>query len=110
MIDVLSDKRGILSLYNGKKYIIYSQFYGIVAESEEIQRHYDSDNCEASVSITFTICEWIGYWDLKSIIKRGITKLERQYIEDKAVNIEFKTAEGQQMHLNKRLNYSVEDY
>ena len=110
-IDILSQKRGILSLYDGKKYIIFSQFYGIVAESSKIERLYDEENHhEKAVKITFKICDWCGYWDLKSIISRGVKKLENQYIT-KNVEIEYKTTGSQGMnYLKKWLVVKTEKY
>lgn len=34
----LSEKQGIIALYDGVRYIIYSTTYGVVAESSKIKR------------------------------------------------------------------------
>lgn len=109
-IDILSQKRGILSFYDGKKYIIFSQCMGVVAESSKIERTDDEDHHEKAVKITFKICDWCGYWDLKSIISRGIKKLENQYIK-KDVKIEYKTTGPMGMnHLKKWLEVKTKKY
>lgn len=82
-IEILSNKRGIISLYDENKYIIYSQFYGVVAESTKIERIGDD-----KVEIVFDICRWYGYWDVKPIITRGIKKQETMYIQ-KDVTIKY---------------------
>lgn len=105
-IKTLSEKRGILSIYSGDKYIILSTYYGVVAESTKIERSEDNEN----VKIDFNICEWFGYWDLKSIITRGIIKLEKRYIENKKVAINYTTQKGQQEHLNKYLKFELLEY
>ena len=102
-IDTLSEKRGILSIYNGDRYIIYSTYYGVVAESTRIERN---DN---KVIIDFNICEWFGYWSLKPIITRGIKKAETIYI-DKEVTINYTEQKGQYEHLNKYLKFELLEY
>lgn len=102
-IETLSEKRGILAFYNGDKYVIYSTYYGVVAESTKIER------TDETVQIDFNICEWFGYWALKPIITRGITKAETVYI-DKKVIINYTTMEGQQEHLNKYLTFELKEY
>lgn len=78
----ISNERGIYAIYDGQKYLIYSEFYGMVAKSTKIER----DNEKDIVNIDFIMCDWSGYWDLAQIIKRGVSKLERQWIYKK-VNI-----------------------
>lgn len=102
-IEVLNNTRGILSIYNGDKYVIYSQYYGVVAESTKIERS------DESVTIDFNICEWYGYWALKPIITRGIKKQETLYI-DKKVTINYHEQKGQQEHLNKYLKFDLLNY
>lgn len=104
-IRTLSEKRGILSFYNGDRYIIYSTFYGVVAESTEIIRDEETDD----VIINFDICDWCGYWDLKSIISRGINKAEKQFI-DKNVKINYNILRDQQMHLNRNIKIETIKY
>ena len=100
-IDILSNKRRILSLYDGSKYIIYSQFYGVVAESTRIDRkEIDDGKYYQKVEIDFDICEWHGYWDLKTIITKGIKKLEDTFIKND-VTINYNTIYGQQEGLDK---------
>ena len=106
-IEILSNKRGILSLYDGSKYIIYSQFYGVVAESTSIKRNNNKEKAE--ITINFDICQWYGYWDLKTIITKGINKFEKQYI-DKVVNINYNTIIGTDNHLIKNLKFELLDY
>lgn len=102
-IEVLNNTRGILSIYDGDKYVIYSQYYGVVAESTKIERS------DESVTIDFDICEWFGYWALKPIITRGIKKQETLYI-DKKVTINYTEQKGQQEHLKKHLTFNIIDY
>jgi hypothetical protein len=71
----ISNDRGIYAIYDGQKYLIYSEFYGMVAKSRKIER----DNEKDIVNIDFIMCDWSGYWDLAQIIKRGVAKLERQW-------------------------------
>lgn len=78
----ISNERGIYAIYDGQKYLIYSEFYGMVAKSTKIER----DNEKDIVNIDFIMCDWSGYWDLAQIIKRGVAKLERQWVYRK-VNI-----------------------
>lgn len=104
-IRTLSEKRGIISFYNGDKYIIYSTFYGVVAESTSILRDNETDD----VTINFDICDWCGYWDLKSIISRGINKAEKQFI-NKNVKINYNILRNQQMHLNKNIKIETVKY
>ena len=104
-IRTLSEKRGILSFYNGDRYIIYSTFYGVVAESTEIIRDEETDD----VIINFDICDWCGYWDLKSIISRGINKAEKQFI-NKNVKINYNILRDQQMHLNRNIKIETIKY
>lgn len=92
LINIISKDRGIYSIYNGKQYLIYSSFYGMVAKSILIQRDNEND----VVDIVFDMCDWSGYWDLASIIKRGIRKLENQWVY-KRVNIDIvKRKDGRQ--------------
>lgn len=110
-IRVLSPKRGIIALYNGEKYIIYSTYYGVVAESTKIDRHYDeATSREHSVTIEFDVCEWFGYWSLYDIIRRGVKKMERQFINDKEVCIILNQVRGEQNHLHRRLVMTTEEY
>lgn len=110
VIRTLNKERGIISLYDGDKYIIYSTYYGVVAESSKIDRHYDDNFTEKQVGITFDICEWFGYWSLSNVIKRGITKQERQFISDKKVTITFNQVKGEQSHLKRQLVMHTERY
>lgn len=103
-----SQERGIYGFYNGTKYIIFSTFYGVVAESTKIER-IENENEEKIVNIEMNICQWYGYWDLKSIITRGIKKAENQYIQ-KEVNITYNTIENTDNCLNKRLIIETEDF
>lgn len=102
-IEILSNKRGILSIYDGNKYIIYSQFYGVVAESTKIERTKD----DKEVNIDFDICEWYGYWDVKPIITRGIKKQETEFIS-KLVNINYNKIKGKSENsLDKYLKFEL---
>ena len=86
---VLNKDRGIYAIYQGneKGYIIWSSFYGVVAISSSIERSDDYKK----VKIKFDICDWSGYWSLKDIINRGIRKMEKLFIENEIVEIEFNT-------------------
>lgn len=99
----ISNKRGIYFLYDGNKYVIYSEFYGVVAESTEIIRENDD-----KVTINFDICQWYGYWALKPIITKGIKAEETMYV-DKNVTINYHTIEGTENSLNKYLKFEVLD-
>lgn len=102
----ISNKRGIYFLYSGSKYIIYSEFYGIVAESTKMDR--DSEKNE--VVIDFDICEWHGYWALKPIITRGIKAEETMYLKDRNVVINYNTVKGTDNSLKKYLKFELLDY
>lgn len=103
-LKVINNTRGIYLLYDGNKYVIYSEFYGVVAESTKIERQEEGDN--RTVIIDFDICEWYGYWALKPIITRGIKKEETMYI-DKDVTINYNTVKGTENSLNKYLKFDV---
>lgn len=107
IIKTLSQKRGITALYDGSKYIIWSECYGIVAESTEIKR-FDGE-LRSEVEIHFDICEWYGYWDLQSIITRGIIKMETEYVP-KSVIIHYHKVEGEQYSLKRHLKMETEKY
>lgn len=109
-IIIINKNRGLTALYDGDEYIIHSSYYGVVAQSNKIERHYDENSRERSVHICFDICEWFGYWSLSDAISRGIRKLERRYIEDKQVDIEFIVQNGEQNHLKRHLKMSTEKY
>lgn len=109
-IILINKKRGLTALYDGDKYIIHSSYYGVVAESNKIERHYDNKSLEHSVHICFDICEWFGYWSLSDAISRGIKKLERQFIEDKQVDVSFVIKKGEESHLRRHLKISTEKY
>ena len=99
----INNTRGIYFLYDGDKYVIYSEFYGVVAESTAINREEEN-----KVIIDFNICEWYGYWALKPIITRGIKKEETMYV-DKEVIINYNTIKGTENSLNKYLKFDVLD-
>ena len=103
-IKLLSKERGIYTIYNGDKYLIYSEYYGMVAKSILIQR----DNENNVVDIVFDMCDWSGYWDLASIIKRGIRKLENQWTYKK-VNIDIVKRNDGRMNLNEHYIIIKED-
>lgn len=103
-LKVINNTRGIYLLYDGSKYVIYSEFYGVVAESTKIER---IDN-EDKVIIDFDICEWYGYWALKPIITRGVKKEETMYLT-KDVVINYNTIKGTENSLNKYLKFEVLD-
>ena len=99
-LQVLSEKRGIYSIFNGRYgknsgYIIYSAFYGVVAKSTK----FIEDKETKELTIYFDICQWYGYWDLKSIVTKGIKKLENQFI-DRKVNIVYNTIKNTDNSLN----------
>lgn len=109
-IRLLSQKRGIFSLYDGSRYVIYSSVYGVVAESTKIERFHDEDYCETSVSIEFDVCEWLGCWSVYDIIRRGVEKMEREILPEKEVCIVLHQVKGEQMSLKRRLVMSTEKY
>lgn len=109
-ISTINKVRGLTALYDGHKYIIHSSYYGVVAESNKIERHYNDNDRECSVHICFDICEWFGYWSLSDAISRGIKKLERRYIDDKRVDIGFRIQEGEESYLKRHLKMTTEKY
>lgn len=78
-IKQISKERGINAIYDGNRYLIHSDYYGFVAKSTDIIR----DNENNTVHIIIDMCDWSGYWSLSDIIKRGIRKLENQWIYKK---------------------------
>lgn len=100
----INSTRGIYFLYDGDKYVIYSEFYGVVAESTNINREEEN-----KVIIDFDICEWYGYWALKPIITKGIKAEENMYIE-KDVIINYNTVKGTENSLKKYLKMELLDY
>lgn len=112
-IRVLSQKRGITALYDGDKYIIHSSYYGVVAESKPIKRYeYNRRTGEIvhsdHITIEFDICEWFGYWSLKSIITRGIKKIEQEWKHN--ATIIYHEIKGEQSHLKRHLKMTTEQY
>ena len=107
IIKTLSKTRGITAFYDGSKYIIWSEAYGIVAESEWIKRTESQEYGRGEVEIRFDICNWLGYWDLQGIISRGITKMETEYVP-KTVILHYHKIENEQNHLNRRLKIETE--
>ncbi len=108
IIRTLSQKRGIIALYDGSKYIIFSTFYGVVAESTSVERQNEGTE-ETQVEIKFDICKWFGYWDLQSIISRGIIKFETEYVPKRVV-IHYHEIENEHEHLYRRLVMNTEKY
>ena len=101
----ISNKRGIYLLYDGNKYVIHSEYYGVVAESTKIER-LEKEN---KVIIDFDICEWYGYWALKPIITKGIKDEESMYIERQVI-INYNTITGTENSLKKYLKFDLLDY
>lgn len=110
IIKTLSAKRGITALYDGDKYVIWSSFYGIVAESTKIERSDDENYRERSVTIEFDVAEWFGGWSLYDIIRRGVKKMERECLPEKEVCIVLHQVQGEQLSLKRRLMMSTEKY
>lgn len=102
----INNTRGIYFLYNGNKYIIYSEYYGVVAESTKIERIEEKNE----VMIDFDICEWYGYWALQPIITKGIKAEETMYITDRKVVINYNTVKGTENSLKKYLKFELLDY
>ena len=102
----LSTERGITLLENGNQIIIHSSYYGVVAEGTRETEHND-DYTFSKAIYHLNICEWYGYWDLKSIIKRGISRYEKNDWKMDLVEIYFNTIQGQQMHLNKYIELNL---
>lgn len=101
----LSEERGIYAIYQGdaRGYAIYSSFYGIVALSTNIERCED----RSKVKIKFDICDWTGYWSLRNIITRGVSKMEKKFKEDKVVEFEFNVIKELHMENIATLDISV---
>jgi hypothetical protein len=107
-IKVLSSERGITLLQGSKNVVIHSSCYGVVAEgTRETVHNEDWSYCKAVYNLT--ICDWCGYWDLKSIITRGIKKWEKSAWKMNDCEITYITAEDQQMHLNKTVDLILKD-
>ena len=107
-IQTLSQKRGIYSIYDGDKYIIYSSYYGVVAYSTNIERiDIENENIREKTKIDFDICQWFGYWDLKTIISRGIKKLENRYI-NKDIKINYNTIPNTDNSLENKKYLKIE--
>lgn len=108
----INNTRGIYLLYDGDKYIIFSEYYGVVAESTKIDRsyaEYENNDKKDKVIIDFDICEWYGYWALKPIITKGIKAEEKMYITDREVVINYNTVKGTENRLNKFLKFEILD-
>ena len=103
----LSETHGIFAAYDGSKYTVISTYYGVVAESTNIERNEDGEH--KTVAITFDICDWYGYWSLKDVINRGIKKCEQEFVK-KDVQISYHTVEGTENHLNKWWKIVTEAY
>lgn len=89
-INLISKDRGITAIYDGNRYLIHSSYYGFVAKSTEIIR----DNEKNTVHIIIDMCDWSGYWSLTDIIKRGIRKLENQWLYHKVTFDIVRRADG----------------
>ena len=84
-----SKERGIYSIFNGygkQAYIFHSSFYGVVGYADILDKP-GSDSITVEVYIGEFTKYW--YWSLKNIIRRGIVKSERRYIDDKKINFNF---------------------
>lgn len=105
-IRVLNNERGIYATFDGEKYTIISSYYGVVAFSTSIRRNGDYWenkvlNSKNDTEIDFIICDWCGYWDLKSIITRGVKKMESQFVTKKVViNYEVMPGTGNSLPYN----------
>lgn len=112
-IRLLSPNHGITALYDGDKYIIYSSYYGVVAESKPIKRYeYDKKTGETMhfdhITIEFDICVWHGCWSLKNIITRGIKKIEQEW--HNTATITYNEIKGEHEHLHRHLRMTTEQY
>ena len=90
------DKRDIYGFYCGtgnyttnEGYFIWSRFYGLVAYTLTMDREDDANRINRKVHIKLAVVDWHGEWSLRQVIERGIAKMERQYVDDKIVEIEF---------------------
>lgn len=106
-IKTLSKERGITAIYNGEQYLIHSSFYGFVAKSTKIDRSQDTHDENGKVLIDFDMCDWMGYWDLATIIKKGVKKMERQFI-NKQVYIQITRRTDGRQALKERFSI-IED-
>ena len=106
-IKTLSKERGITAIYNGEQYFIHSSFYGFVAKSTKIDRSQDTHDENAKIFIDFDMCDWMGYWDLAAIIKKGVKKMEQQFI-NKQVYIQITRRTDGRQALKERFSI-VED-
>lgn len=84
-----SKERGIFAIFNGygkQAYIFHSSFYGVVGYADILDEPGSN-----SITVDIYLGEFTKYWywSLKNIIRRGITKAERQYIDDKKIVFNF---------------------
>ena len=84
-----SKERGIFAIFNGygkQAYIFHSSFYGPVGYAN-IMDECGSDKITVDVYLGENSRYW--YWSLKNIIRRGVIKAERQFIDDKKIDFNF---------------------
>lgn len=107
-IKVLSNERGITLLHGSNGQIaIHSSCYGLVAEGNRVTEH-NKDYSYCKAVYTLNICDWCGYWDLKAIIKRGITKWEKNDWNMDDCEINFNVVKGEEMNLHKTVDIVIE--
>lgn len=80
-----SKERGIHAIFNGygkQAYIFHSSFYGVVGYADIMD---EPGTDKITVDLYFMASSKTWYWSLEKIIKRGITKTEHRYCEDRKI-------------------------
>ena len=108
-IKVLSSKRGITLLQSGETIVIHSSFYGVVAEGTRTSEHYNND-CSIRSIYNLNVCNWCGYWDLNSIIKREVKKWELNSWNVNECIINLTIIKDEEMALRQNVRLNLEKY
>lgn len=112
LIEKISNDHGIFAIWNTDKWIIYDNFWGVVAESEPVQRYVADENQYISpldvVKITFAMPEDGGDMGLPNLIRRQIGRLEKEKMSVDEVEFEFKPQAGERRHLARYLKADTE--
>lgn len=80
-----SKERGIHAIFNGygkQAYIFHSSFYGVVGYAD-IMDEPGTDNITVELYLGANSKYW--YWSLESIVKKGISKTEHRYNENRKI-------------------------
>lgn len=80
-----SKERGIHAIFNGygkQAYIFHSSFYGVVGYGD-IMDEPGTNNITVELYLGANSKYW--YWSLEGIVKRGISKTEHRYNENRKI-------------------------